>query len=112
MRHALTRVRGREFATVLEGWYRDFVLGLRTLRTNPIFCGARGRRQRTAVRRERIPPYPFGDGNEDLGNMKISSWSPAARRTAGRPAVGRGPRTADVGIGQTRAGMQMRLRRV
>jgi predicted permease len=32
------RVRDREFATFLESWFRDFMLGLRMLRKNPLFC--------------------------------------------------------------------------
>jgi hypothetical protein len=32
------RIRDQEFATVLEGWYRDFVFGLRALRRSPVFC--------------------------------------------------------------------------
>jgi predicted permease len=32
------RVRDQEFATFIESWYRDFLLGLRMLRKNPLFC--------------------------------------------------------------------------
>lgn len=28
----------QEFITVLEGWYRDLLLGLRALRRSPVFC--------------------------------------------------------------------------
>ena len=34
----LENVREGEFSTVLESWYRDFVLGLRSVRRNPIFA--------------------------------------------------------------------------
>jgi hypothetical protein len=32
------RIRDQEFATALEGWYRDFVFGLRALRRSPVSC--------------------------------------------------------------------------
>src|SRR5436309_15054747 len=32
------RVRDVEISTMLESWYRDFTLGLRSLRRNPVFA--------------------------------------------------------------------------
>lgn len=37
-RAIVERVRDQELATFLESWYRDFALGIRTLRKNPLFC--------------------------------------------------------------------------
>jgi predicted permease len=36
-RATIERIRDQEFATVIESWYRDFVLGFRSLRKNPLF---------------------------------------------------------------------------
>lgn len=35
---AIERVRDQEFITMIESWYREFLLGLRALRKNPVFC--------------------------------------------------------------------------
>jgi predicted permease len=37
-RAVVERVRDQEFATFIESWYRDFALGVRTLRRSPLFC--------------------------------------------------------------------------
>jgi predicted permease len=37
-RAVVERVRDHEFATFIESWYRDFALGIRTLRKSPLFC--------------------------------------------------------------------------
>ena len=34
----IERLRDREFATLLESWFRDFALGIRALRKSPVFC--------------------------------------------------------------------------
>jgi predicted permease len=34
----IEKIRDQEFITIVEGWYRDFRLGLRSLRKNPVFC--------------------------------------------------------------------------
>ncbi len=34
----IERVRDQEMLTVLEGWYRDFALGMRAIRKSPVFC--------------------------------------------------------------------------
>lgn len=37
-RAIVERIRDQELATFLESWYRDFALGLRALRKDPVFC--------------------------------------------------------------------------
>src|SRR5579872_227742 len=32
------KMRDQEFSTILEGWFRDFRLGVRALRKSPVFC--------------------------------------------------------------------------
>ena len=34
----IERVRDQEVIVVLEGWYKDFVFGIRAIRQSPIFC--------------------------------------------------------------------------
>jgi len=34
----IERVHDQELITMLESWYRDFALGMRALRKNPVFC--------------------------------------------------------------------------
>src|SRR5438045_1075980 len=37
-RVVVEKVRDQELITALEGWYRDFALGIRALRNSPVFC--------------------------------------------------------------------------
>jgi putative ABC transport system permease protein len=34
----IERIRDQEVIVMLEGWYRDFVFGMRAIRQNPVFC--------------------------------------------------------------------------
>ncbi|HEY3456350.1 MAG TPA: permease prefix domain 1-containing protein, partial [Bryobacteraceae bacterium] len=34
----IERVRDQEVIVMLEGWYRDFVFGIRAIRQSPVFC--------------------------------------------------------------------------
>ena len=34
----IERVHDQDFMTILESWYRDFVLGMRAIRKSPVFC--------------------------------------------------------------------------